>query len=176
MRMWQRIAWLVSVLCAVAGAAAASAEDEYGVKAAFLFNFAKFVEWPADAFAAPDADLVICVLGNETVDAAVHGTVEGKKVNGRPIQVRRIAEDQVKGCHLLFVAESGDRATQLVGGARATNLLTVGETPGFTQAGGVINFTMHDSKVRFEINEEAARRAKLKISSKLLSLAKNDGS
>lgn len=157
-------------------AASAAAQDEYGVKAAFLFNFAKFVEWPADAFAAPDAGLVMCVAGAGDVDAAVQGTVKGKLVNGRPIEVRRVSDGDVRSCHLLFVADGRARAAELVEGARSASVLTVGETPGFTQLGGVINFTTEDNKVRFEINEDAAKKARLKISSKLLSLAKNAGS
>lgn len=167
---------LAAALLLAAFAAPAGAQDEYGVKAAFLFNFAKFVEWPADAFVAPDAGLVLCVAGAGAVDAAVQATVKGKLVNGRPIEVRRVDDGEARSCHLLFIADGRDRAAQLVEGARAGAVLTVGETPGFTQLGGVINFTTEDSKVRFEINEDAARKARLKISSKLLSLAKNAGS
>jgi len=171
-----RAAALLGAALALATALPVGAQDEYGVKAAFLFNFAKFVEWPADAFAAPDAGLVLCVAGASGVDAAVQETVKGKLVNGRPIEVKRVAEGEVRGCHLLFIADGRDRAAALMEGARSSSVLTVGETPGFTQLGGVINFTTEDSKVRFEINEDAARKARLKISSKLLSLAKNAGS
>ncbi|MGH9748728.1 MAG: YfiR family protein [Candidatus Polarisedimenticolia bacterium] len=147
---------------------------ELQVKAAFLYNFAKFAEWPDDAFRGPDAPLLIGVVGGDLFLEALERGVAGKTVGGRPFAVRRVRDpvaDPV--CHILFVA-AGEarrlpRLLEQLGGAP---VLLVGETPGFASEGGVINFFIEENRVRFEVNLTSAERARLRLSSKLLSLAR----
>jgi hypothetical protein len=157
---------------------AQSARPEYEVKAEFIPLFASFVTWPTEAFSDAGAPLVIGVLGDdpfgEALDRAVRKESSGE---ARKMVIRRSRQWQdLKGCHILFVGKSErDRLSQLLKNVDKLNILTVGEMEGFTQAGGVIKFFIQGSKVRFEINVEAARRNGLKISSQLLSLGKTVG-
>jgi hypothetical protein len=147
---------------------------EYQVKAAFILNFARFVEWPAGATKDPNAPLEILVLGSAPIEEALLRTVRGQTVMGRPLSVRAIdGADQVPECHVLFISRSEERRLDaILKQVRSRCVLTVGEVEGFAEAGGVINFTTEENKVRFEINPDAAEGAGLKISSKLLSLAR----
>jgi hypothetical protein len=146
---------------------------EYAVKAAFLFNFAKFVEWPADAFAGPASPIVIWVLGEDPFGDALN-SVKGKTVNGRPIVIRYAANlGEVERCHLLFVSASEKtNLPNILLNTKSWSILTVGDMHGFAQDGGIINMVKEESRVGIEINLEAAQRSRLKISSKLLGLAK----
>jgi hypothetical protein len=146
---------------------------EHQIKAAFLYNFAKFVEWPAGSFANSTAPLVVGVLGNDGFGPALEQTFQGKTVNGRPLEVRRLEPDSpIHGCHMLFIEASETQGLRrLVDAARNPGTLVVGETEGFLQRGGAVNFLTQDHKVRFEINLAAAEDAQLRLSSKLLSLA-----
>jgi len=165
-------------LWAAPGALAATARTpekdlEYGLKAAFLFNFAKFVDWPPAAF-EPAAPFTLCVFGDDPFGAVLDSTVAGEAVAGRPIAVRRgtrIAD--LKGCHILFVsrAERG-RLPEVLAAVRGGNALTVGESDGFLADGGMIRFYLEANKVRFAVNLAAVERSPLKISSKLLRLAR----
>jgi len=148
--------------------------NEYQVKAAFLFNFVKFVEWPADAFAYDGAPLVIGVVGSDPFGGALDQTVSGKSVNGHQLAVRRLKlGEDLRGCHILFISSSERKnLAQIFGSLKGAAVLTVGDIGPFNQQGGIINFIMEASKVRFEINVSTADQARLKISSKLLSLAK----
>jgi hypothetical protein len=171
---WRLPAWHILVLGCVVSAAAARAGDllpgEYQVKAAFLFNFAKFVEWPSEAFPAPDTPFGLCILGDEPPDADIEFVLKGKKVGPREIHYRRLRTSQeLGGCHLLFV---GEAATYQLDAVPRDSILTVGEAAVFIRRGGVIRFLMEDGRVRFEINPDAALKSRLKISSKLLKLAR----
>jgi hypothetical protein len=147
--------------------------DEYQVKAFFLYNFARYVEWPPESFKAANDPIVICILGTNPFGSALDRAVAGKVVEGRPFIVRRISDIQPGGnCHMLFVnSTERKRFRGMAANLKGSGVLTVGETPGFTADGGVINFKLVDGKVRFEIDVEAAGRERLHISSKLLSLA-----
>ena len=146
--------------------------DEYKVKAAFLYNFARFVEWPAHAFKGPEDPLAICILGPDPFHGTLAQAVQGKTVEGRPFEVHQVSSDDACTCHILFVAASGrKRLAASVDSLRGVGVLTIGESPGFAQEGGIINLKLESGKVRFEVNVEAAERAQLRISSKLLSLA-----
>jgi hypothetical protein len=151
----------------------AQASGEYQVKAAFLYNFLKFVDWPAQSFANDSSPFIIGVVGNDTFNSTIDQAVSGKTANGRPIVIKRFASSKaLTYCHILFISPSErDRFRQILG-TTGSGVLTVSETDGFTQIGGIVNFTLVDSKVRFEINQSAAERAGLKISAKLLSLAR----
>jgi hypothetical protein len=151
--------------------ASAQTVDEYHVKGALVFNFAKFIQWPSEAFKTPGDSLVICVLGQQRMADALRELVAGKSVEGRPAVVRRLAGGQAAcGCHILFVSSSEIKRFRSSLGTTA-GILVVGETPGFAAQGGIINFKMEGGKVRFEINAAAAEREQLHISAKLLSLA-----
>lgn len=160
-----------------AGLGAVRAQDipqpEYPVKAAFLLNFAKFVEWPAPAFAQPDAPLVIGVIGDGPWGNA--GEVfTGKTVQGRPVVVEQVElGPALKNCHVLFVAASEEkRARRILESLASASVLTVSDMDGFLERGGLIQFVTEHNKVRFEINRAAAQRAGLKVSAQLLKLAK----
>jgi hypothetical protein len=140
---------------------------EYRVKAAFLFNFLKFIEWPA---ATGDSPWVIGILGGDPFGGALEETVRGKLVNGRAIQVRRYAKSaDVKECNILFI----DHAEyERLGTPSQQGLLTVGEASGFLQSGGIVNFYLEDNRVHFEIRAAAAHSAGLRISAQLLKLGR----
>lgn len=146
---------------------------EYQIKAAFLFNFVKFVEWRDDALAPPTEPIEICVLGEDPFGAALD-SIQGKAVKGRNVQVRRLASAEgLRQCHVAFISSSErERLPEVLKSLESANVLTVGDFESFSQSGGVINFVTERNKVRFEINVTAAERAGLRISSKLLNLAK----
>ena len=146
---------------------------EYTVKAAFLYNFAKFVEWPAEAFAGPVSPIVLFVFGVDPFGDALK-SLKGKTANGRPIVVRYAANlGELERCHLLFVSAS-EKANlpKILQTTKSWSILTVGDMNGFAQDGGIINLVNEEHRIGIEINMEAAHRSRLKISSKLLALAK----
>ena len=146
---------------------------EYTVKAAFLYNFAKFVEWPAGAFSGSTSPIVIWVLGEDPFGDAL-GSLKGKTANGRPIVVRYAANlGELERCHLLFVSAS-EKANlpKILQTTKGWSILTVGDMNGFAQDGGIINLVNEEQRIRIEVNMEAAQLSRLKISSKLLALAK----
>jgi hypothetical protein len=147
--------------------------DEYQVKAAFIYNFAKFVEWPPQAFKTPTDPIAICILGQNPFGDALDSAVSGKTVEGRTFLVRQISDEQKTiGCQILFVSSSErKRLHAILGEIKSGGVLTVGESDTFAEEGGVICFKVEAGKVRLQVNVEAAEQAKLRISSKLLSLA-----
>ena len=156
----------------LAAAARAESNDGYRVKAAFLFNFAKFVEWPAAAFRTPSDPLLICIAGENPFGDSLERAVQGKSAGTHPFVIRVISEiPQGAACQILFVPDSERRRFAAADLPRTAGLLTVGETGGFAAQGGVVNFKIEGGHVRFQINLDAAERQKLVISSKLLSLA-----
>jgi hypothetical protein len=171
---------LHSALAAITAAAfswpsaAAESRLEYEVKAAFLYNFAKFVEWPVGAFPDADSALELCIYGDDPFGPVIDHIVRGRTVQGRPIIVQRGVETTgLSVCHLLFVgpiaSEEMARIVQLTGG---TAVLTVGESDWFIDSGGMIRLFLEGGKVRFEVNAGAAEQAQLKVSSQLLKLAR----
>jgi uncharacterized protein DUF4154 len=150
---------------------------EYEVEAAFLYHFAEFVSWPPEALPLPDTPITIGILGEDRIGLELENAVRDKRVKGHPLQVLQVdlrSTAKLRQCHILFVSPSEKRSQpQLFEVLKGASVLTVGRTERFTQAGGMINFFVQDNKVRFEINDAAARNAGLKISSKLLSLAKS---
>lgn len=147
----------------------ASASPEYQAKAAFLFNFGKFVQWPDAAFG--EGEMRLCVLGADPFGAALDG-IEGKQVRGQKLVVLRGPGVDPRRCHILFIARSEDgRLDAILQAVGRSSVLTVGESEDFARRGGVVNFKIVDGKIRFEINPEAAKQAGLRISAKLLQLA-----
>lgn len=142
---------------------------EYEVKAAFIYNFAKFVEWQKPA----DEALPLCIIGDDPFGPAMKN-VEGKTVAGKRISVRRIKSlEELKGCRMLFISSSEKRKLgEITGLAKDIGILTISDTESFAEKGVVINLYMEEDNVRFEINIDAASDARLKINSRLLSLAR----
>ena len=153
--------------------ALAAVSKEYQVKAVFLFNFAQFVKWPSAAFHRADEPFQIGILGDDPFDAFLYETVRGEKIDGHPLIIRRYSRvEDIKGCQILFVSRSeSGRMQSLLAGLRGRNILTVGDTDGFIQNGGVVGFFIEKNKIRFRISLEGAKRAHLSISSKVLRLA-----
>ncbi|MDE3165063.1 MAG: YfiR family protein [Acidobacteriota bacterium] len=150
---------------------AAQAGSEYELKAAFLYKFASFVEWPREASNPP---LCICVLGQDPFGPVLDRIVSGKRVNGRPFTVRRLRPgDPAQGCHILFIAASERRRLkEILDSRQGEPVLTVSDIPGFCETGGGINLALQDNRVRLEINPIAVERAGLQASSRLLALAR----
>jgi hypothetical protein len=177
-RLWRSLAMqsrlmAITILGLISAAGLQAQVDQYQVKALFLYNFARYVEWPAQTFASANDSIAICILGRNPFGAGLEQAISGKAVEGRSLVVHEISALPAPcSCHILFVTGSERKRFQSVAAAlRESGVLTVGETPGFAKDGGVINFKLEDGKVRFEINVEAAAQERLRISSKLLSLA-----
>jgi hypothetical protein len=148
---------------------------EYAVKAAFLFHFAQFVVWPPEAFKDANSPLLYCTIGEDPFGGALEESVKGKSVGSHALQVQHLkGREQIADCHILFIgAGEKKHVAEDLTSAAGHAVLTVGETEHFVQSGGVIGFLVDNDKVRFEINVQTATKAKLKISSRLLLLAKN---
>jgi len=172
-RPWLALTFAVALLSA-SPVAMAEVGREYQVKAAFVFNFAQFVQWPGKAFSSDDAAFVIATVGADPFEGALEKAVAGKTISGHPVIVKHFAtSDQIGDCHLLFVPAGEDANLSAVFrriGERP--VLTVGESEAFPRTGGCIRFYIEEGKVRFEINPDAATKANLKISAKLMSLAR----
>ena len=147
---------------------------EYDVKAVFLFNFAQFIDWPETALPESTAPFVIGVLGVDLFRDILDQTVQGERIHGRPILVKRFRRvDDVKGCQLLFVSRSeSSRMEDIVRRLNGRDILTVSDLESFSRMGGMITFKTDQRRVHFEINVAAAERQGFKISSKLLKVAK----
>lgn len=168
-----RAGLLLAVLGTPAAVFGGPTLGEYQAKAAFLYNFTKFVEWPPQVFATPAAPLQICVLGDDPFGASLDALAE-RSTQGRALVIRRVATPgQGAACQILFIAASEEaRLPQLLAALAARPVLTVADVPGFAEAGGMINLSVDESRVRMEINVEAAQRAGLRISSQVLRLAR----
>lgn len=152
----------------------ASAQSEDQIMAAFLFNFARYVEWPKDAFDRNDMPVNICMLNSKEFGDIVSNTVSGKTVANRRVLVRPTSNlAEATGCHILFIGREFNKpvaeAIAVLGGM---SVFTVADQEGFATAGGIANFIRAENRIRFEINPRAAKKAGLKISSRLLRLAK----
>jgi hypothetical protein len=156
------------------GAGQEKPPSEYEVKAAYLFNFAKFVEWPAQSFPTDSSPLVFGVLGKDPFGETLEQAFAGQKVGGRGFEIRRGARIQDLGpCHILFISDSeSERLEAVLDSIRGMNALTVSDLDKFASSGGVIGFFHEEKRIRFEVNPDAAQRAGLKLSSKLLKLAR----
>lgn len=146
---------------------------EYQVKAAFLLNFPKFVQWPTAAFEDASSPIAICILGNDPFGATLDRLVEGETVNGRKLVVRRIHHAPAPGsCQVLFIGRSEPDASKVLAGV-GPGVLTVGEGEDFLDQGGIVAFVIENRRVRFDINQAAAARASLVLSSRLLNVARS---
>jgi hypothetical protein len=168
--------WLAafSLLIAVAAKTTrAQTAEEYRVKASFIFHFAQLVDWPPEKTAQTDTSLVLCTLGEDPFQGALEGMVAGKVIGNRILRVRHLGEPQeMQACQIIFLGRAqSKRIPTLVATLHHAPILTVGETAGFLDAGGMIDFLLEDKQIRFEVNLDAAESADLKIRSRLLVLA-----
>lgn len=149
--------------------------DEYQVKAGCVASFASFVEFPSGAFANADQPIGVCVLGANPFGNSLHAFARGRMVAGRTLLVRNITDvRQTDGCHIVFISSSEHlRLKSILTTLRRLGVLTVGDTSDFLAEGGIVNLRVETGKVRLEINEEAARDVHLRVSSRLLKLAKS---
>jgi len=146
---------------------------EYEVKAAFIHNFTKFIDWPAEAFEGNNSPFKIGILGAGPIDKPLLN-LNGKKTKKRSLEVSRVQNlNDVSQYHIIFVNSSAKgSAYSILRALKGTGILTIGDTPGFIEHCGIINFYLKSGKIRFEVNIEASQREKLRISSKLLRLAR----
>jgi hypothetical protein len=152
---------------------------EYAIKAAYLYQFGHYIQWPSDAFTDDKSPFVIGILGTDPFGDTLNEIARDKKIGGRQIVIRQFNSlADYKPCHILFIASPTEITDQLRNISKLQNfpVLLVGERHGFAEQGGTINLLIEQNKVRFEVNTEVAKREQLKISSKLLSLAKIAGS
>jgi hypothetical protein len=181
----KKVATLIAITCLLSAMALRSHAEgldapdssEYLIKAGFIYNFAKLVEWPTSAFPQPDSPIVIGILGEDPFGATLDRIVTDKKINGRGIAVKRLKWGRdvkdLRDCNILFISSSEkEHLDSVVDAMKWLPILTIGDAPGFARRGGIINFTLEDNKVRFEVNVEAAKHADLTISSRLLTLAR----
>ena len=148
-------------------------QREYEIKAAYLYNFINYIDWPENAFPAPGGTLTIGIVGQSDYGTALE-TLNGKQVKGRTLALKQITDTKdLDQCQIVFINSSEKaRVPELLEKLKDARVLTVSEIDGFAQQGGIINFISERNKVRFEINPDAARRLGLNISSELLKLAK----
>lgn len=152
---------------------AESSPTEYDIKAAYFFNFLKFVEWPADAVADPQGRWVIGIVGDSRVGAELSLLAEGKTVEGRGLLVKKLrAGDSLTRCNILFVSASEEKhLASILSGLQGSSVLTVADFDKFIERGGMIQFVTDGEGIRMDIDLGATGRARLKVSSKLLALA-----
>ncbi len=170
---------MAALLLPLAGGRAQEGQpSEYQVKAAFVYHFAQLISWPPSAFEQPKSPMMIGILGDNPFGDALEVSVRGKAINGHPVMVRMVRSlaEATNTCHVLFISSSEKRRlSEIFAGLRGSTVLTVGETDRFTEAGGMVNFVREGTKIRFQINDSAAKKAGLKVSSKLLALASPGG-
>jgi hypothetical protein len=150
-----------------------SKPTDYEVKAAYLYNFSRFVEWPANAKQAQDSSFNICVLGQDPFGPALNATLADESIAGKSVVAKQIPTPQdAVNCRVLFISSSEDsRLKQILTTVSDTSVLTVSDLPQFTRRGGMIQFIVEGSRVRFEVNLATAERAGLTLSSELLKVA-----
>ena len=176
-------AWLILlliILCADLFAPQVRAQvfKEYDVKATFLYHLAQFVEWPPEAFPTEETPLVIGILGADPFGKVLDEIIQDEVVRNRKLKVERYRNmEEIKNCHILFISQSETgRLEQIFSHLKDRKILTVGDTEGFAQRGGIVRFRTEKNKIRLRINLDAAKAASLTISSKLLRAAEVVGS
>jgi YfiR/HmsC-like len=176
-----RYAWLVAVaitvawgLLAVPGLPAQNPKPtEFQVKAAYLYNFGRFIEWPANLTPAKTGSFSICVLGEDPFGPALDATLAGEMIGNQKVVARRISGPPDSGdCRILFISSTeASRLNKIIESLDKTGVLTVSDLPLFSQRGGMIQFVLEGNRIRFEVNLTATHRAGLTLSSELLKVA-----
>ena len=164
---------LLKLLGAISIGAQTSPPTEYQVKAAFIYNFAKFVEWPPNAFTDEKSPITLCVYGKDPFGSALDDAIRAKAIGNRNFVIRRTKTLQdLNACQIVFVASSeSQQLREILAGLSGSNALIVGESPHFAEQVGHIQFLMEDNRIRFAINVDSVNRARFHMSSKLLALA-----
>jgi hypothetical protein len=164
----------IYLLAAVSWARAAEPPHEYRLKAAFIYHFLQFTDWPDDVFAGDGSPIVVGVVGEDAFEGALDQALRGKTVKSRPVVLKHFATPaEVRGCHLLFVSPAPrPQVGNVLRRVRGAPVLTVSDGGNFTQCGGVLRLLVEENKIRFEVNLAAAERQQLKMSAKLLKLAR----
>jgi YfiR/HmsC-like len=175
-RLWYCLAAFVAVwvfLCTARMHAQQPKPKEYEVKAAYLYNFGRFVRWPADVVTARDNSFPICVLGQDPFGPTLDSTLVGETLDGKPVVVRRISRaEDVGDCRIMFISSTEENhLKQILAALDKALVLTVSDMPDFSRRGGMIQFVLEGSKVRFEINLASAEAARLTVSAELLKVA-----
>jgi hypothetical protein len=147
---------------------------QYPLKLAYIYNVTKFVEWPPEMFSSSSAPLVICIVGRDPFPVDAEHELRSRMTRGRPIDIRKITVKDNSGvCHVVFISDAEQKNTAgILTSAENTSVLTIGESEGFVEQGGIVNLVIQNTKIHFEINTGAAERKHLIISSRLLALAK----
>lgn len=164
---------LLTALLFLSGIAKSEGVSEYDVKAGFLLNFSKFIEWPESGFPSSDSPFVLGIYGENPFGESIF-LLEKQQVQGRPVSVRILQPGtrDLSGVQMLFIPASQERAAaDLIRELRQKPVVLVGEIPGFSRAGGTINFYRRDQHIAFEINLRAVQDSRLDVSSRLLRLA-----
>jgi hypothetical protein len=172
------IAWAAALVLSL-GAFSPSARgqqsrpSEYQVKAVYLFNFSRFVGWPAQAASAPVAPFAICVLGKDPFGSVLDATLAGENIGGKSVVARRVAQAQeAAACRVVFISSSEEgRLKEILPALEKSSVLTVSDIPHFSQHGGMIEFVLQGDRVRFEVNLASTSEAGLTLSSDLLKVA-----
>jgi hypothetical protein len=148
--------------------------SSYQVKAAFILNFANLTVWPDHVFQDSTTPFAICLAGTDDTREIFETQYDGLLIANRPVEIRRTSKpDELSGCHVVMItADAIDRLEEFLDAINGSSILTVGETEGFAHKGGIIGFYNEGTRVRFEINQSAAQRAQLRISSRVLRLAR----
>ena len=175
-RMELAVCTAAFLLVSAAARGQAPAADEAGVKAAFLYNFTKFVEWPDSAFAAASSPFVVCAFASGDFRKKLESILQGEQVQGREISIAPVQVTNVRGCHLLyFAATEAERQSRILPALRQAPVLSVGEGRRFLEQGGLIAFLLEDERVRFAISKRGADAAGLNVKSQLLRVARQFG-
>jgi hypothetical protein len=154
---------------------ATSTAEEYSIKAAYLYHFAQFVEWPEGAFKDANSPLTFCTIGEDPFHGSLDSALSGKSSGARAFRVLHFKQPrEIQGCHVLFLGAAQKKTNDtILAAVQQSPVLTVGESEHFAQEGGMIGFVREENKIRFEINLDTAKKARLRISSRLLALAKS---
>lgn len=172
-----RLLWLAAVSSLLFDAENSSAQqpkpNEYQVKAAYIYNFAKFVSWPAKSPAASNNEFDICVFEKDPFGTVLESTLAGKSLDGKPVVIKRLPGPQATpGCRILFINSAQDHnLREILTAAKDASVLTISDLPDFSKRGGMIQFVLTDNRVRFEINVTSAENAGLVLGSDLLKVA-----
>lgn len=179
-RFWHSLRGLATVALAWVFLSPSSMEGqhskptEYEVKATYLYNFSKFVEWPDTVTQAQSDSFAICVIGHDPFGPALNAIVESETIAGKRVVARQIPSEDAASCRVVFISSSEDkRLKEVLASLGATSVLTVSDLPRFTQRGGMVQFVLEGNRIRFEVNSTAVERAGLALSSELLKVAVN---
>ena len=175
----KRLAAIISLVALAGSFASAARQDptEYGLKSVFLYQFCRFMEWPSSAFSGPNDPLIIGVVGEDPFGSLLREAVAGETYHGRPIRIEHYRNArEIKRCHLLFVSASEvDEMGEILSRVSGKNVITVGESDGFLDHGGMIALTADHERVRLRVNASNLRAANVDVSSKLLRVAEIKG-